>query len=97
MQPEVEDPRHARYGLALFGIYVLLYGGFIALAVFNTPLMGQPVLFGLNLAITYGFGLIIAALVLALVYMWLCRGEHPPYPPSKGEQTAVGQSRGETR
>ena len=28
---------------------------------------------GVNLAILYGFGLIIAALVLALIYGWLCK------------------------
>ena len=33
---------------------------------------------GLNLAIVYGFGLIIAALVLALVYSWLCRASAEP-------------------
>ena len=30
---------------------------------------------GVNLAVVYGFGLIVAALVLALVYMLLCRAE----------------------
>ena len=30
---------------------------------------------GVNLAIWYGFGLIVAALVLALIYGWLCRHE----------------------
>lgn len=73
MHTEQEDPRPARYGLALFTIYVLLYAGFILLAVFNAPLMGKPVVLGLNLAISYGFFLIVSALVLALVYMWLCR------------------------
>lgn len=73
MAAEQEDPRHARYGLALFGIYVLLYGGFIAIAVTNTALLGKPVFLGLNFAIAYGFFLILAALVLALIYMWLCR------------------------
>jgi hypothetical protein len=29
-------------------------------------------LWGVNLAILYGFGLIAAALLLALVYSWLC-------------------------
>ena len=30
---------------------------------------------GVNLAILYGFGLIIAALVLALLYGWLCKSD----------------------
>jgi uncharacterized membrane protein (DUF485 family) len=65
--------RNARYGLILFAVYVLLYAGFIALAVFWTPLMAAPVPGGMNVAIAYGFMLIAAALVLALIYMALCR------------------------
>ncbi len=64
--------RNARYGLTLFVVYVLLYGGFMWLTVFRTEEMGEPVLGGLNLAIAYGFGLIGSALVLALIYMALC-------------------------
>ncbi|HRI88657.1 MAG TPA: DUF485 domain-containing protein [Candidatus Hydrogenedentes bacterium] len=66
--------RNARYGLILFAVYVLLYGGFVFLAVFRTPVLGMVVPGGMNLAIAYGLVLIIAALVLALIYMALCRG-----------------------
>lgn len=65
--------RNARYGLVLFAVYVALYAGFIALAVFWTPVMAAPVPGGMNVAIAYGFALIAAALVLAFVYMALCR------------------------
>ena len=64
--------RNARYGLILFAIYVALYGGFIFLSVFMPHLL-KAELNGVNFAILYGFGLIIAALVLAVIYMWLCR------------------------
>lgn len=67
--------RNARLGLVLFMVYLLLYGGFMALNVLNPKLMAGPSLFGLNLAILYGFGLIVAALVLALLYMALCKPE----------------------
>jgi uncharacterized membrane protein (DUF485 family) len=40
--------------------------------------MADEVVAGLNLAIVYGFGLIIAALVLAAVYGWLCRTSRGP-------------------
>lgn len=66
--------RNARYGLWLFAVYFVLYGGFIFLVVFQTPLMGEAALGGMNLAIVYGLGLIAAALVLALIYVRLCRG-----------------------
>ena len=65
--------RNARYGLMLFVVYVLLYSGFIFLALFRTDDLGKPALFGVNVAILYGFGLIAAAIVLALVYMLLTR------------------------
>jgi hypothetical protein len=35
---------------------------------------GRP-LWGLNLAVLYGLALIIAAIVLALVYAWVCRNQ----------------------
>ncbi|MFA6241485.1 MAG: DUF485 domain-containing protein, partial [Candidatus Hydrogenedentales bacterium] len=65
--------RNARYGLILFAVYVVLYGGFIFLAVFRTDVMSKGLPGGMNLAIGYGFGLIAAALFLALIYMALCR------------------------
>jgi uncharacterized membrane protein (DUF485 family) len=66
--------RNARVGLWLFGVYVLLYGGFMALNAFYPRRMGQPVFAGVNLAVTYGLLLILAAFVLALLYMFLVRG-----------------------
>ena len=65
--------RNARNGLLLFAVYVALYLGFMLLNAFAHETMQQPVVAGVNLAIVYGLGLIAAALILALVYMWLCR------------------------
>jgi uncharacterized membrane protein (DUF485 family) len=65
--------RNARYGAILFLLYLLLYGGFVAINAFNPDVMDTVVLPGLNLALVYGLGLILAAIVLALVYGWLCR------------------------
>jgi len=70
--PEI-SARNSRYGLWLFALYVILYGGFMALAAFQPQLMGKAPFGGVNLAIMYGMGLIVAALVLALIYMVLCR------------------------
>jgi uncharacterized membrane protein (DUF485 family) len=70
---------NARLGLALFVVYLLLYGGFVALAAFAPEWMERTPLAGVNLAVWYGFGLIVAALVLALIYGWACRpgGDRP--------------------
>jgi uncharacterized membrane protein (DUF485 family) len=64
---------NTRIGLVLFAIYVVFYGGFMALSAFWPEVMRKPFAGGANLAVVYGFALIAAALVLALVYMRLCR------------------------
>ena len=40
--------------------------------LFAPQAMGRPVLAGVNLAITYGMGLILGAFVIAALYMWAC-------------------------
>ena len=70
--PEI-SARNSRYGLILFAIYLVLYGGFMGLSAFEPQLMSKTPFGGVNLAIIYGFGLIVAALVLAVIYMVLCR------------------------
>ena len=64
---------NARWGLRLFAVYLVLYVGFMLLSAFWPSTLETIVLAGVNLAIVYGFGLIVAAIVLALVYSWLCR------------------------
>ena len=65
--------RNTRLGLALFAVYLLFYGGFVLLAAFSPDSLAVLPFAGVNLAIWYGFGLIVAALVLALIYGWACR------------------------
>lgn len=68
-------PYNAKLGLVLFFVYLAFYGGFMALSVTNPKLMATPAIAGVNLAIVYGFGLIAAALLLACVYMALCKAK----------------------
>lgn len=73
---EPDTPTEAynrKLGLWLFLLYTSFYAAFVGLVVYDYTLMGKPVFAGLNLAIVYGFGLIFAAFVLALVYMVMCR------------------------
>lgn len=75
--PHVDDDplvtaAHARAGLVLFGIYSLLYAGFMGLSAFAPELMAWAPGGGLNLALLYGMGLIFAAVILAFVYMAAC-------------------------
>ncbi len=85
--PEV-SAANARSGLVLFFIYLAFYAGFMGLATFAPQAMATPVLGGVNLAITYGMGLILGALVIAALYMWACsrnarldRGASPAEAP----------------
>lgn len=81
---EATIARNACVGLRLFVIYLALYLGFMLLSAFWPDQLDEIVLAGLNLAIVYGFGLIVAALVLALIYSWICR--LPPRDASLGEE-----------
>ncbi len=56
----------------MFLLYALIYIGFVAINILDAKMMERTVFMGLNLATTYGFGLIIFAMILALVYNALC-------------------------
>jgi uncharacterized membrane protein (DUF485 family) len=66
-------PRNARVGMWLFAVYVVLYGGFMAMNAFFPQRMATAPFGGINLAVMYGLVLIVAAFVLALLYMFLVR------------------------
>lgn len=76
--------RNARYGLVLFGLYLVLYGGFVLLNAFAPEVMDAVPLAGVNLAVLYGLGLIAAAFLLALLYGWLCASPAPDEPRREG-------------
>ena len=84
--------RNARYGLWLFAIYLAFYGGFVLLAAFAPATMERLPLAGVNLAIWYGFGLIVLALVLALFYGWLCRRREPPDDQIRNPKSEIRNS-----
>ena len=75
--------RNSRIGLFLFAIYLVMYGGFMFLSAFSASTMEVRPFAGVNLAVLYGFGLIIAAFVLSLIYGALCTSE--PEDSSKGD------------
>lgn len=62
------DQRKINIGVRMTILYSILYGGFVALSVFRPAMMGTQGLFGLNLAITYGLGLILIAILFAVIY-----------------------------
>jgi uncharacterized membrane protein (DUF485 family) len=64
-----------RLGAWMFLLYALVYAGFVVINVVSPLTMGNTVVLGLNLAVTYGIGLIVFALILALIYNRLCTKE----------------------
>jgi uncharacterized membrane protein (DUF485 family) len=62
----------AKLGVYLFVFYTLVYAGFIVINVVNPKLMGVIVFAGLNLACIYGFGLIVLAIIMGIIYNYLC-------------------------
>ena len=73
--PQQEDKaakRKSLLGIKLFFVYAVIYAGFVFIGVTKPALMGVRVIFGLNLAIVYGFGLIIIAIVMGFLYHLAC-------------------------
>ena len=62
----------AKLGIYLFIVYCIVYAGFVAINTVSPKLMGVIVFAGLNLAVVYGFGLIILAIVMGLIYNAMC-------------------------
>lgn len=72
---EQHDPATAyktRLGVWMFVAYALIYVGFVAVNLAVPELMEAAVLAGLNTPIVYGFGLIVLALIQAVVYNAMC-------------------------
>lgn len=61
-----------RLGIVLCVLYAIVYASFVALSVYDVTVMDTVMPFGLNLAAFYGLGLIVFALVLAMVYSRAC-------------------------
>jgi uncharacterized membrane protein (DUF485 family) len=59
----------------LFTIYVFLYSTFVLANALFPDSMEWQLPGGVNLAVAGGLGLIVAALVLAVLFGWLCRRE----------------------
>lgn len=64
--------KKARLGVLFFFIYLFFYGGFVAIGVLNYELLAMEVTGGINLALFYGIGLIIFAVLLGILYNFFC-------------------------
>jgi uncharacterized membrane protein (DUF485 family) len=64
--------RKSKLGVILFVVYTLIYSGFVLIGLTKPELMGLELIGGQNIAIIYGFGLIILAIVMGFVYNYFC-------------------------
>ena len=83
------ESRNARLGLQLFCIYLLMYGGFVLINAFAPGMMEATPVAGINLAILSGFGLIVGALVMALIYGFLCTADDADVAAGKTAATTA--------
>jgi uncharacterized membrane protein (DUF485 family) len=60
-------------GIVLFVVYLAFYVGFVVMAAMSQEILRRPAWGGVNVAVLYGFGLIVGAFVISIVYMLLCR------------------------
>jgi uncharacterized membrane protein (DUF485 family) len=65
----------SRLGVYLFIVYAIVYAIFVIINVVKPLMMENIIIFGLNLAVVYGFSLIIFALILALIYNSMCNAK----------------------
>ena len=77
-----------RLGLVMFVFYFVIYVVFILVSVFSPRTLGMDV-GSLNLAIVYGFGLIIIAIIQSVVYNMMCSKHEGGHAKSdRGEESA---------
>ena len=68
------SPAKAKLGIQLFIVYAIIYGAFVAINTTNPELMEMEMPGGINLAVFYGFGLIVVAIIMGIVYNAICTG-----------------------
>ena len=83
--PDPAQEYKSRLGVWMFIIYALIYVGFVAINILSPITMEATIVLGLNLAVVYGFGLIIIALAMALIYNAFCSRKEAELAPDEGE------------
>jgi uncharacterized membrane protein (DUF485 family) len=70
-QVEKSQNYKAKLGLVMFAIFTPIYLAFIFICVISPSTMAKDV-GSLNIAIVYGFGIIILAIIQAVIYNIIC-------------------------
>ncbi len=73
---ELGEDKSSKYksklGLILFFVYFVVYAVFVYIGISHTSLLEEKLFGGLNLAVIYGYGLIILAIIMGVVYHLFC-------------------------
>ena len=89
--PDPASAYKTRLGVWMFIIYCVVYAGFVFTNVVSEGKAMQIIVFlGLNLAVVYGMGLIVLALVMALIYNFMCTKKETELAGTSGD--AEGKS-----
>ena len=86
-------PYKARLGIWMFAFYTVFYAAFVAINLISPSTMATIVVAGLNLATVFGMGLIVLALVQALIYNFMCsrkEAELARLESASGDDSATG-------
>lgn len=73
-EPEVDhaSEKKAALGIKFFFVYFFFYAGFVVIGVLNYELLAVEIFRGINMAVFYGIGLIVFAVLLGILYNFLC-------------------------
>lgn len=92
-KPDPASPFKTRLGVWMFLLYCAVYAGFVFTNVFTEgEAMQEVVLGGLNLAVVYGMGLIVFALVLAVLYNNRCTAKEKEFAKRDAAREAGGDA-----
>lgn len=83
--PDASAGYKQRIGVRMFLLYAVIYAAFVAINLLRPLWMEKEIVLGLNLAVVYGFGLIVFALALALVYNAMCGRHEARNKPAEGK------------
>ncbi|MCD4824734.1 MAG: DUF485 domain-containing protein [Phycisphaerae bacterium] len=95
--PDAAYAYKKRLGVFMFLIYAAIYVGFVGINLVKPEMMERIIVFGLNLAVVYGFGLIVFALFIALIYNRLCIRKEKQLGVAVGNNSAVGSDEQEDK
>lgn len=77
----------SRFGFVMITVFSLVYAAFILICVISPKTMANNA-GGLNVAVAFGFGIIVLAIIQALIYTFICSSKE------KAEELRVSAKRG---